>query len=74
MMDVPVDVVVELGTVSIALEALAHLAVGDTLPLGLPIDEPARVCVGGAPLFRGRPTVHGQAVGVSLEREEWHAA
>lgn len=74
MLDVSVDVVVELGTVSIALATLANLSVGDTLTLGLPVDEEARVCVGGAPLFRGRPTVAGHAVGISLEREEWHAA
>lgn len=68
MVDVEVDVVAELGKVRMPLQALAALAVGDVLQLPLPLDERARVCAGGAVLFRGRPTASGLAIGIAIER------
>lgn len=68
MIDVEVDVVAELGKVRVSLQALAALAVGDVLQLPLPLDERARVCAGGAVLFRGRPTASGLAIGIAIER------
>lgn len=68
MVDVEVDVVAELGKMRMPLETLAALAVGDVLPLPLPLEERARVCAGGAVLFRGRPTAIGLAIGIAIER------
>jgi flagellar motor switch protein FliM len=68
MVDVEVDVVAELGKVRVSLRTLAGLAVGDILQLSLPLDERARVCAGGAVLFRGRPTASGLTIGIAIER------
>ncbi len=68
MEDVEIDVVVELGKVRVPLSALSALAVGDVLQLPLSLDDRARVCAGGAVLFRGRPTAIGLTIGVAIER------
>lgn len=68
MTEVEVDIVAELGKVRLPLETIANLKVGDVLRLALPLDERARVCAGGAPLFQGRPTASGEVVAVALER------
>jgi flagellar motor switch protein FliM len=67
MVDVEVDVIAELGKVRLPLSALAALAVGDIVQLSLPLDERARICVGGALLFRGRPTSSGATVAIAIE-------
>lgn len=68
MVDVEIDVVAELGKVRVPLSALSALAVGDVLPLPLSLDDRARVCAGGAVLFRGRPTAIGLTIGIAIER------
>jgi flagellar motor switch protein FliM len=68
VVEVEVDVVVELGKVRLPLSALAQLAVGDVVQLALSLDEQARVCAGGAVLFRGRPTANGVTIGIAIER------
>ncbi len=67
LVDVEVDVVAELGKVRLPLSALSALAVGDIVHLSLPLDERARVCAGGAVLFRGRPTASGGTIGIAIE-------
>ena len=69
MVDVEVDVIAELGKVRLPLSALAALAVGDIVQLSLPLDERARICAGGAVLFRGRPTAAGASIGIAIERQ-----
>jgi flagellar motor switch protein FliM len=68
MEDVEIDVVAELGKVRVPLSTLSSLAVGDVLQLPLSLDDRARVCAGGAVLFRGRPTAIGLTIGVAIER------
>jgi flagellar motor switch protein FliM len=67
MTDVELEVVAELGKVSLSLEALARLQVGDVIRLPIPLDERARVCAGGATIFHGRPTASGDVVAVAIE-------
>ncbi|HSO36314.1 MAG TPA: FliM/FliN family flagellar motor switch protein [Labilithrix sp.] len=68
VVEIELEVVVELGKVRLPLSALASLAVGDIVQLSLPLDEQARVCAGGAVLFRGRPTATGVTIGIAIER------
>lgn len=65
--DVEVDVVAQLGTVRMAIDTVANLAVGDVVPLPLALSERARVCAGGTVLFRGRPTASGTVIGIAID-------
>ncbi|MDB4947091.1 MAG: hypothetical protein JWP97_6625 [Labilithrix sp.] len=66
MVDVEVDVVAELGKVKIPLTALASLQVGDVVQLTLGLDECARICAGGAEIFRGKPKSNGGSIGIEI--------
>lgn len=65
--DVEVDVIAQLGTVRMALDAITKLSVGDVVPLALGLNERATVCAGGSILFRGRPTAAGTVIGIAIE-------
>jgi flagellar motor switch protein FliM len=70
MFDVEVDVVAELGRIRLPINALCNLKIGDVLRLALPLDERARVGVGGTMLFQGRPTTSGEQVAIAVDPPE----
>ena len=74
MIDVEVDVIAELGNVRLPLSRIAALMVGDIVQLSLPLDERARVCAGGAVLFRGRPKSTGASIGIEIDPPRASAA
>lgn len=64
--EVELDLVVELGRVTLKLGALAALRVGDTLPIDCPIDGPVHVRVGDQTLLFGTPTTSGSRLAVRI--------
>lgn len=68
---VELDVVAELGRVSVPFQRIAKLRVGDVLKLPLRTSTPARVHVAERQLFAGTPKAEGTRLTIALER---HAA
>jgi flagellar motor switch protein FliM len=54
-LELPVDVVVELGRASLRMSEIAGLQVGDLIVLDQPIDRPLLSRVSGAPRWTGVP-------------------
>jgi flagellar motor switch protein FliM len=53
--DAPVEIVAELGSTGVAVDALLNLQVGDTVILDHPAGEPINVKVGRTTMFLGQP-------------------
>lgn len=66
MHDVEVDLVVELGRVTMSLGAITGLRVGDMLRLDVPLDGTVAVRCGDAPILTGIPTTSGSRLAVRI--------
>jgi len=66
LLDVPVEVVAQLGTTTLPLCAVGALAPGHVIHLGVPVGEGVVVKVEGVPKFRGAPGIHRGAQAVRL--------
>jgi len=64
--DIPVEVVVELGRLSMALRDLAALNEEDVIELEQPIDRPLDLVVSGRLLARGELVMVGERVALRI--------
>ncbi|MBX3186749.1 MAG: FliM/FliN family flagellar motor switch protein [Labilithrix sp.] len=64
--EVELELVAELGSVSVSLARLASLRVGDLLTLPLAVDAPVKLRVGDRRLFQGTPTTRGSHIALEL--------
>lgn len=65
--DVPVQVVAELGRVSIGLRRLLTLQPGQILRLGSALDDPALIRVGGVAKFVGAPVISRGQLAIQIK-------
>jgi len=65
--DVPVEVVAELGRVSVGLRRLLTLQPGQILRLATALDDPAVVRVAGVPKFVGSPVISRGQVAIQIK-------
>ena len=76
--DSGLELVAELGRVTVRLEDLYTLSPGDVIDLGHGVDEPIRLCVGGEPWFRGVMGTQKNSMAVKIvdapERQEGEEA
>jgi flagellar motor switch protein FliM len=68
LVGVELELVVELGRLSMTLGALSALRAGDTLLLDVPVDGTVAVRVGDQNLLTGRPTTSGSRLAVRVEK------
>lgn len=68
--NMPVEIVVKLGTAELPLVQLAHLQVGDVVVLDQRINQPLRVMVGGQEKMRGWPGRQGTRQGLQIDHLE----
>lgn len=66
MQEVEIDLVVELGRVTMSLGAITALRVGDMLRLDVPLDGTVAVRCGEQPLLSGIPTTSGSRLAVRI--------
>jgi len=66
MQDVEIDLVVELGRVTMSLGAITALRVGDMLRLDVPLDGTVAIRCGEQPLLAGIPTTSGSRLAVRI--------
>lgn len=64
--EVPVDVVAELGRLTLGLRSVLSLEVGQVLRLSTAVDDPVRVDVGGLKKFTGVPVVSRGQLAVEI--------
>jgi flagellar motor switch protein FliM len=64
--NVEIDVIAELGRVSMRVEALTGIKVGDMLRLDVPVNGMVLVRANDRVLYRGRPTTHGGRISVKI--------
>lgn len=67
--EVELELVVELGRITMTLGELAALRIGDSLRLDAPIDGTVDVRVAGQTLLVGRPTTCGSRLAVRVEKQ-----
>jgi flagellar motor switch protein FliM len=65
--DVPVEVVVELGRVTVGLRRVLSLQVGQVLRLPTAVDDPVMVRVAGIPKFAGSPVISRGQLSVEIK-------
>ena len=66
MREAEIDLIVELGRVSMSLGAVSELRVGDMLKLDVPLEGTVLVRSGGQPLFQAVPTTSGSRLAVKI--------
>ncbi|MBM4357977.1 MAG: FliM/FliN family flagellar motor switch protein, partial [Deltaproteobacteria bacterium] len=66
MRNVEVDVVAELGRLRVTLGELAHLRVGDTLRLDVPVNGDVELRIASQVVFKGQPTTVGSQLAVQI--------
>ncbi|MBM4363097.1 MAG: FliM/FliN family flagellar motor switch protein [Deltaproteobacteria bacterium] len=66
--DVPLDVVAELGRVTLGLRRVLSLRPGEVLRLSTAIDDPVEVRVGGIPKLDGSPVLSRGQVAIQVSR------
>jgi flagellar motor switch protein FliM len=64
--DVEVELVAELGCVTVSLARLASLRVGEVMTLPLSVEAPVSLRVGDRRLFEGKPTTRGSQIVLEL--------
>jgi flagellar motor switch protein FliM len=70
MDDVEIELVAELGRMPMSLARLIALAVGDTLPLNVPVGDNVRVRAGERLLFLGVPTTSAGRIAIRVVGHE----
>lgn len=66
LLEVPVEVVAELGRVRLGLRRVLSLEVGQVLRLATAVDDPVLVRVGGVEKFRGAPVISRGQLSVEI--------